>query len=114
MSGASPSLIAAAAAEAALNGYLALDPEVAARLSGLEGRVMELEVVGLGIRLYVVPTSTQVRVTAEHEALPDVVLRGTPFAFAQLTRGEVLGSDIELRGDVALGQRYAHTHVLRA
>ena len=49
MSDPSPSLFAAAAAEAALNGYLALDPEVAERLSGLEGRVMKLEVIEVGL-----------------------------------------------------------------
>jgi len=101
-----PARILAAATEAALNGYLGMDPEIAARLDNLEGKVLALEILGLGAELYVLPNAGRVQVVDSYDGEPDVTLRGSPFAFAQLAQGGVLGTGIEIRGDTALGQYF--------
>src|SRR5690606_2282019 len=45
----------AGAVETACNAALGLDPEVRARLGALDGKVIALELLGLGLRLYFFP-----------------------------------------------------------
>lgn len=102
-------LIATAALEKALNQCLRLDPESLARITRLEGRVIAVEVAGLGQTLYLVPTATGLRLQRVFEGEPDVTLRGAPLSLARLGLSdhptEVFGQGVEMRGDAQLGRK---------
>lgn len=99
--------------EDAFNRLLNLDPSAHARLTSLHGKVIRVEVVGLGLRLYCVPGLEGVQLFApgEGELEPDCVLRGTPLGFARLGLGaepadELFQGGVEMRGDTEVGQRF--------
>jgi ubiquinone biosynthesis protein UbiJ len=102
-------LLATAALEKALNQCLRMDPESLARVTALEGRVIALEISGLGRMVYLVPTATGLRVQSVFEGEPDVIIRGGPFSLARLGMSEhpteVFGHGVEMTGDALLGRK---------
>ncbi len=98
--------MAAASLEATLNAYLARDPEVRARLGGLEGRVLGIELVDLGVLMYLMPSAAGVEVACTNDGEPDVVVRGSPLALARLALEPGTGSEVEFMGDVGVAQRF--------
>ena len=56
---------------AAINRVLSLDPEAAGRLEKLEGRVLELDVEGLGITLFMTARYGAVHINLDSAAEPD-------------------------------------------
>lgn len=102
-------LIATAALEKVLNQCLRMDPETLAQVTRLEGRVIALEIAGLGKTVYLVPTATGLRVQSVFEGEPDVTLRGGPFSLARLGFSEhpteVFGDGVEMSGDAQLGRK---------
>lgn len=98
-----------AALETACNRALALDPESAARLAGLEGRVVAIDLQGLEQTLYLLPVADGVRLFGEYEGEPDTVLSGTPFALARMGAGPtgtgLFSGEVTVRGDTELGQQ---------
>lgn len=91
------------------NRLLRLDPETLKRLGDLHGQVVCIEFRDLGRRLYLEPSEAGFRMSAEHATKPAVTLRGTLATFARLgfdpdRRGPAPG-ELEVQGDVALGQR---------
>lgn len=106
-------LFAAALAglEAAINGFLALDPEGAARLAPLVGRVIALEFTGFGQRLYFIPGAQGFQLFGDYAAEPDCLIRGSPLGLAGLGLGkrpeEALHSgQVEIEGDSTLAQGF--------
>lgn len=77
-----------AAAEAAVNRVLALDPEGAARLAPVEGRVLLVELSGFGTRIYVVPGESRLFLFGAYEAEPDCIVRGSPVALLGMALAE--------------------------
>ena len=114
----SPPLFAAtlAALEAAINGYLALDPEGASRLAPLAGRIIALEFTGFGQRLYFIPGNQGFQLFGDYAAEPDCVIRGTPWGLAGLglpglspgkRKEDILFSgQVQIEGDSGLAQRF--------
>lgn len=105
----------AATLEQAIDRYLALDPEAAAGLAEIEGRVVAIEVAGLGLRLYLRPEGGRIRVASEREGEPDTLIRGTPLGLARLTlgpSGSLVDSGVEIHGDTEAGE--ALRRVLRS
>lgn len=103
--------VATAALEAALNRYLALDPETLARMAELEGRVIGLQWRGTDLALYFLPGAGEVQVLSHYEGEPDTLLSGSPLALAQLSLGgdrerTLFSGAVEIRGDSACGQRF--------
>jgi ubiquinone biosynthesis accessory factor UbiJ len=96
--------------EQGLNAYLALDPTAATRLEPLHGRLIRLELRGLGLDLFLLPGPDGIHLFREHTGEPDCTLSGSPLDFAWMRRGE-RGSDalfkgsVEIRGDTEVGQR---------
>jgi len=91
------------------NRLLRLDSHTLQRLGDLEGRVVCIEFRDLGRQLFLHPSEAGFRLSAESVTPPAVTLRGTLATFARLgldpeRRGPAPG-DLELQGDVALGQR---------
>jgi ubiquinone biosynthesis protein UbiJ len=95
--------------EDAGNRLLRLDPETLKRLGDLQGRVVCVEFRDLGQRLYLHPSEAGFRLSVDSATPPTVTLRGTLSTFVRLgldpeRRGPAPG-DLDIQGDVALGQR---------
>jgi ubiquinone biosynthesis protein UbiJ len=100
----------ASSLEAAINRVLALDATAAKRLERLEGRVLQLEVEGLGITLFMTARHGAVHINLDSPGEPDTVIRGTPLAlFAMAAPGDVdswglPGSRVHISGDANLAR----------
>jgi ubiquinone biosynthesis protein UbiJ len=97
--------------EKAINQVLALDPDTLERMRTLQGKVIAIELQGMNINLYLIPSEQGLNVFARFEGEADTVLRGTPVAMAKMglarEAGDVLfAGDVEITGDVELGQRF--------
>jgi ubiquinone biosynthesis protein UbiJ len=108
-----PAATALAALEAAINGLLSLDPEGAAGLTSLEGRVIAFEFMGFGNRLYFIPGQGHLQVFSAYDAQPDCLLRGTPVALATLAMAQakedaLFSGQVEIEGDTALAHRFGN------
>ena len=99
----------AALVERALNQYLDLDPEVANSLATISGKVIELELIGLG-RVYICPLQDRVSVLTRYEGEPDARIKSTPLVLAKLARGgDALPEGIEIEGDTEVAQTFQQT-----
>ncbi len=88
-----------------------MDPDALGRLASLRDRVIAIELQGLSLNLYFRPTPQGLQIRGTCEGVPDTVLSGTPLSLMRLAadrgRRETLFSDeVEIRGDVELGQRF--------
>lgn len=105
-------LLATAALEKALNHCLQMDPESLAQVSQLEGKVIALEILGLGKSIYLVPTVDGLRVQSVFEGDADVTIKGGVFSLARLGLSEdpasVFGDGVEMEGDAQLGRKIQH------
>jgi len=105
-------LLATAALEKALNHCLQMDPETLAQVTRLEGKVVELEVLGVGKSIYLVPTADGLRVQSVFEGESDVTIKGGVFSLARLGLSEnpasVFGDGVEMQGDAQLGRKVQH------
>lgn len=102
---------ALAALEAAANRYIALDPEGASRIAGLHGRVILIEVVGFGTRLFVIPGTKGIQLYGDYAGEPDCVLRGTPLALARMgvsrqKEDQFFSGEVQIGGDTHLAQAF--------
>lgn len=72
------------AAQALLDRVLALDPEGSARLAEVQGRVLYVELDGLGMGFFIVPDEHRLQLFARYDTEPDCTVRGTPAALLRL------------------------------
>jgi len=98
-----------AAVEGLLNRMLALDPEGAAQLAKIQGRVLRVELVGFGTRLHLVPTDQGILLHGAYDAEPDCTLHGTPAALLRMALSErredqVFAGAIRIDGDNRVAQ----------
>ncbi len=98
-----------AAAEATVNRLLRLDPEGAARLAKVQGRVLRVELLGLGMHLYVVPEDAALRLFGDYAAEPDCTLSASPaallaMALAEHREDEIFRGAVKIKGDNGLAQ----------
>lgn len=100
----------ASSLEAAINRVLALDNAAVDRLARLEGRVLQLDVEGLGITLFLTTRYGVVHINLDAAAEPDTIIKGTPFAlFAMAAPADVdswglPGSRVHISGDANLAR----------
>ena len=97
--------------ESALNRYLRLDTEAAARMAQLEGRCIAIELRGLDLRLFILPGEQGLRLQDRCEGEADTLLRGTPLGMARLGLGSNAGKtlfsgDVVIEGNVETGQAF--------
>ena len=95
----------------AVNNYLRLDVNTLQRLSALTGKVIAIEFRGLDLTFYLLPQAAGIRIEGAYEGVPDALLSGAPLALARLgiakhEKGTLFGGDVEIRGDIELGQRF--------
>ena len=91
------------------NRLLRLDPETLARLGELHGKVIRIDLVGPSKTLYILPSAAGLRLLTEHDAAPDVTLRGELAVFARLAFGAGAtprAGELQISGDIELGQRF--------
>ncbi len=96
--------------EAALNRYLALDPAAMERLAELQGRVIRIEVLGLGLRFYLAPGPSGFKLLSSYAGEPACTLRGTPLGLARMSStadsaDQLFSGQVEISGDTELGHR---------
>ncbi len=101
-----------AAVETLLNRYLALDPEGAQGFAPLYGRIIAIEIWGLGTRLTLVPGPGLLQVFGPYDATPDCLIRGAPLALLRMVIAERKESEIgsgvvEIEGDTAIAHELA-------
>ncbi|MDH5710809.1 MAG: SCP2 sterol-binding domain-containing protein [Gammaproteobacteria bacterium] len=99
------------ALESAINHYLSLDPEVAEKLSGLEGKVIAIEITGLNKTLYFFPHQAGMDISDEYDNEADTTLKGTPLALLKMSLSKdvvpmMLKGEVEIQGDVRLGRNF--------
>ncbi len=97
-----------AALERLLDPLVALDPETRGRIQALSGRVIAIELLGLGQTVYLVPRAGAIQLRGGHSDDVHVRIRGTPLALLRMAqdrdRGAAAG-EVEIIGDLALGRQ---------
>ena len=96
--------------ETAINRVLALDEDTPARLQHLDGRMLQLDLEGVGISLYFAFTATRVHVSIDTSDEPDTIISGSPFALFSMAVPEGdsgwggTGSRVNISGDATLAR----------
>ena len=95
--------------ESAINRYLHLDPDAAARMARLDGQCVALDLRGLDLMLFILPGEQGIRLQDSFEGEADTVLRGTPLGMLQLGLGgnsgkTLFSGEVLIEGDVETGQ----------
>lgn len=98
--------------EAAINRYIALDPEGIAAFAALSGRLVAIELKGFGTRVTVIPNARGLQLFGGYDAPPDCLIRGTPLGLARMGMAErketqLLSGEVEISGDTALAQSFS-------
>nr|WP_207168504.1 SCP2 sterol-binding domain-containing protein [Thiocystis violacea] len=101
-----------AVVEQALNRYLALDPEGAAGLDALEGRIIGIEIKGFGTRITIVPGERGLQLFGHYDAAPDCLIRGTPLGLARMGMAErkeaqLISGEVEIEGDTSIAHAFS-------
>ncbi len=97
--------------EQAVNRYLALDPELLAKLAVFNGKVIKIEITGINKELYVFPSDRGMQFCTTSEAAADTVLRGSPLSLFKMglvsnAASMLLQGEVEISGDTRLGHQF--------
>ena len=97
------------AIESAFNRYLSLDPDSPGYLRPLLGKVVQINVAGLGVQFIFVFTEQQVQVCHEFGAEANAVIRGAPLSLAAVASGRagLMQSGITIEGEVDTANRFS-------
>lgn len=98
------------ALEAAVNHCLMLDPDALQRVRGLVGKVVGIELLGLGVKFYLLPDNAGLKLQPEYHGEVNVWLRGAPLSMMRMGMGDeqqkaLFSGDVEIIGDTETGQR---------
>ncbi len=99
----------AALIERAANRHLRADPEIAARLGEMHGKVIGVRLTAPAVELFFLPRRGGVSVTPDCEREPDTRIAGAAADLLRLgfaDRPGLHGARAEITGDVALGQAF--------
>jgi ubiquinone biosynthesis protein UbiJ len=102
-----------AGVESALNRYLDLDPVARERLDRLHGKVIAIDVRGLGLSLFLIPGPGRLMVSGGYEGQPDCRLRGAPLALARMANRQrnseqLFSGEVAISGDTELAHRFGN------
>lgn len=98
--------------EEIINRALRLDPATLARLAELQGKVIRLRTAGdSALEIFVLPEESGLRLRTEYDRDPDVTLTGDipvilRFAARRLLPEVVAAGEVQISGDIDLGQRF--------
>jgi ubiquinone biosynthesis protein UbiJ len=102
--------ILAAMLESAINRLLDLDENTPTRLQRLEGRMLQLDIEGVGITLFIAFNGQHVEVGTKSEYDPDTVISGSLYALFSMAvpdeagRWGTPGSRVTITGDANLAR----------
>jgi len=102
--------ILAAMLESAINRLLDLDQDTPGRLERLEGRMLQLDLEGVGITLFFAFNGLQVEVGTRSGYEPDTIINGSPVALFAMAVPEEIGnwgtpeSRVSITGDANLAR----------
>ncbi len=93
--------------EGLVNRLLALDPEGAAALDPLAGRIIALELKGFGTRVTIIPGPGRLQLFGYYDADPDCLIQGSPLGLLHLMHSErkehpLMTGEVEIQGDATL------------
>ncbi|MES9852933.1 MAG: SCP2 sterol-binding domain-containing protein [Candidatus Thiodiazotropha sp. L084R] len=97
--------------EQLLNQAIKLDPESPTRLAPMQGSVIQLDLIGLGTSIYLVPEPQGFQLLSYYEGEPDCLLRGTLLDLASMrhdrkSADQLFSGSVTIEGDTALAQRF--------
>ena len=97
--------------EAAINRYIALDPEMLDKLAAFDGKVIKIEIAGTGKILFMFPGKRGIHISTTHEGAVDTALRGSPFSLFKMgvvsnVATMLLKGEVEISGDTRLGHQF--------
>lgn len=95
--------------ETAINHVLQLDQDSPTRVKKLEGRLLQLDIEGLGITLFFTFKYGVVKVRLEADGEPDTTVSGTPVALFAMAEPEdadwsLPNSKVQINGDASLAR----------
>jgi ubiquinone biosynthesis accessory factor UbiJ len=97
--------------EQLLNQTIRLDPESMTRLAPMHGRIIQMQLTGLNISLYLIPEPQGIQLLSQFDGTPDCVLRGSLLDLATM-RGsrdsakQIFSGSVTIEGDTALAQQF--------
>jgi ubiquinone biosynthesis protein UbiJ len=97
--------------EDAFERFLALDRNSREYLKPLAGKVIELRLTPFDHRVYLCPTQSGIQLLTRIAGEPDVILSGSPLAFARMgvsesPRRALFAGEIRIEGDVEAARRF--------
>ncbi|MBW9263448.1 MAG: SCP2 sterol-binding domain-containing protein [Candidatus Thiodiazotropha sp. (ex. Lucinisca nassula)] len=100
-----------ASLEQLLNQAINMDPEAAKRLAPMQGRVIQLDLLGTGLNLYMIPEPQGFQVLSHFEGEADCLLRGSLLDLASMrnpsnSSDQLFSGSVTIEGDTALAQRF--------
>jgi ubiquinone biosynthesis protein UbiJ len=102
---------AATILSSAFNRYLELDPEAPEKLKAFDGKLICIEIKGVGSELYLYIENNAVHVIQDMGAKPDTVISGSPTSLFKLglhrdSASLFFSGEVEIRGDTRLGRQF--------
>jgi ubiquinone biosynthesis protein UbiJ len=99
----------ALALETAINQVLQLDQESPQRVKKLQGKLLQVNLEGLGITLFITFKYGNVKVSLDAEDEPDTIISGTPVALFSMAEPEEANwglpeSKVSINGDASLAR----------
>lgn len=99
--------VLAAGLETAFNRIVRLDPDVLPRLAVLNGKIIAIELEGLGMTFFMLPGAGGVHVVDQYEGEPTVRIRAAPLTLARQWRGyQAVAGELAIEGDAAVGREF--------
>lgn len=99
--------------ESAINALIALDPDVTRRLARLHGKVIRIDLHGIGLQLNFVPAHDgRLQLLGSIEGEPDATLSGSPFDLLRAGdkddgHAQLFAGRVRIDGDTAVAQRFS-------
>ncbi|MCW9014906.1 MAG: SCP2 sterol-binding domain-containing protein [Gammaproteobacteria bacterium] len=100
-----------ASLESAFNQYLSLDPAALDQLAEMEGKIIAIDISGIGESLYLFPGIDGIMVLGDFDGEADTRLNGTPLALAKLSLSKnaapvLFSGEVIISGDTRLGHSF--------
>ncbi len=99
--------------ESVVNRLLGYDPEILSEIAEYSGKTILVDIDGMNIRLAIKPNALGLQFLLNKEVDADVVIKGKPISLLSLLRNKdgqsTFPSDLELKGDINLAQRFQNT-----
>jgi ubiquinone biosynthesis protein UbiJ len=100
-----------ASLEQLLNQAINLDPDAASRLAPMQGQVIQLDLLGSGLTIYMIPEPQGFQILSHFEGQPDCLLRGSLLDLANMrspadSADQLFNGSVTIEGDTALAQQF--------